>query len=52
LPAASTATPSAALVFVAFSAGSGMNAVTRPSSIRPIRMPRFHAPCAGLIEPD
>ncbi len=42
LPAASAATPSAALVPVAFSTGSGMNAVTVPSRTLPTRMPRRH----------
>jgi hypothetical protein len=41
LPIASAATPSAALVPVALSTGSGMNAVTTPSLTRPTRMPRF-----------
>ena len=41
LPAASAATPSAALVVLLFSTGSGMNAVTEPSLALPIRMPRF-----------
>ena len=41
LPAASTATPSAALVPVVFSTGSGMNAVTEPSRALPMRIPRF-----------
>ena len=33
---------SAALVPVAFSTGSGMNAVTVPSRALPTRIPRFH----------
>jgi hypothetical protein len=41
LPIASAATPSAALVPVALSTGSGMKAVTAPSLTRPTRMPRF-----------
>ena len=48
LPCESTTTPSAALVPVAASSGSGMNATTLPSFALPMRMPRFHAPCAGL----
>src|SRR5262249_34901375 len=35
LPAASAVTPSAALVVVAFSTGSGMNALTEPSFALP-----------------
>jgi hypothetical protein len=41
-PSTSAATPSAALVPVVFSTGSGMNAVTDPSRALPMRMPRFH----------
>jgi len=46
LPAASAATPSAALVLVALSTGSGMNAVTFPSFALPTRIPRFQAACS------
>src|SRR5207253_4332618 len=41
LPCASAATPSAALVVLTFSTGSGMNAVTSPVRALPTRMPRF-----------
>jgi hypothetical protein len=43
LPEASAATPSAALVVVAFSTGSGMNAVTEPSRALPILIRRFRS---------
>src|SRR5260221_14570716 len=52
LPARSTATPSAALVLVGFSSGSGMNPEMVPSFALPVLMPRFQAPCAGFTEPD
>src|SRR5258707_93730 len=42
LPAASAATPSAALVPLIFSTGSGMRADTTPVLALPTRMPRFH----------
>ena len=42
-PAASAATPSAELVFVAFETGSGMKYFTEPSFALPMRMPRFHS---------
>src|SRR5580693_5631071 len=52
LPWASTATPSAALVVVAFSSGSGMKYFTAPSAALPMRRPRFQSPCALLTDPD
>src|SRR5262249_37387242 len=43
LPAGSATTPSAGLVPVAFSSGSGMKYITLPSFALPMRMPRFQS---------